>query len=259
MTTQKLACPHCDVNLKIPGNLAGKRIKCPKCGDAFAVPDEDEPPARSRAVTSARPRKAPAPPPDDEEDEDEVQERRREPRRPRKKQKAGGGSGLLIVGILAGVGLLVAGGGVALAVVFWPSAKKTDPVAQNPMTAPMPMITPGTGPMPGPGGPGIQAATGPVDAGSGPFAAGRQVYLKNNCGRCHSVGGESGGRGGRGGRRTVDLSHIGANPSKTVEWIGEHIRNPKSHSPNSRMPGFGEDKISTQDLKALSEYLASLK
>ncbi len=256
MTTQKLACPSCDVNLKIPGNLAGKRIKCPKCGDAFAVPDEDDPPARSREGTSARPRKASAPPPD----EDEVQEKRREPRRPRKKQKSGGGSTFLIVGILAGVGLLVVGGGVALAVVFWPSAKKADPVAQN--APPLPNGMPGA--MAGPGGPGPRpnpgGGGGPAEAGSGPFAAGRQVYLKNNCGRCHTVGGEAaGGPGGRGGRRQVDLSHIGGNPSKTAGWIGDHIRDPKSHKPGSRMPGFGEDKISAEELKALSEYLASLK
>ena len=42
------------------------------------------------------------------------------------------------------------------------------------------------------------------------------------------------------------------------EWISEHIRDPKSHKPDSRMPGYAS-KIQAQDLRSLAEYLASLK
>ena len=38
----------------------------------------------------------------------------------------------------------------------------------------------------------------------------------------------------------------------------QHIRDPKSHTPDSRMPPF-EGKIEEDDLRALAEYLASLK
>jgi mono/diheme cytochrome c family protein len=41
-------------------------------------------------------------------------------------------------------------------------------------------------------------------------------------------------------------------------WLAEHVKNPKTHNPGSRMPAF-EGKISDADLRALSAYLASLK
>ena len=55
-----------------------------------------------------------------------------------------------------------------------------------------------------------------------------------------------------------DLSHVGADAKHTTAWLIEHIRNPKAHKPDSRMPAF-EGKISEEDLKELAEYLASLK
>jgi len=36
------------------------------------------------------------------------------------------------------------------------------------------------------------------------------------------------------------------------------VRNPKTHSPQSRMPAFA-DKINDADLQSLADYLASLK
>jgi len=61
-------------------------------------------------------------------------------------------------------------------------------------------------------------------------------------------------RGGRG----PDLGMVGKDPSHTVDWLMEHVRNPKTHKPNSNMPAF-EGKIKAEDLRALAEYLASLK
>jgi cbb3-type cytochrome oxidase cytochrome c subunit len=55
-----------------------------------------------------------------------------------------------------------------------------------------------------------------------------------------------------------DLAKVGADSTHTVEWLTEHVRNPKAHKPDSRMPSFG-DKINPEDLRSLAEYLASLK
>jgi mono/diheme cytochrome c family protein len=107
------------------------------------------------------------------------------------------------------------------------------------------------------------AVAAPADPGtdSGPFAAGKRVYAAYNCSRCHSVGGPGGpfpGGPRRMGRKGPDLAKVGADPGHTVEWLEEHVRNPKSHKPDSRMPGF-EAKIKPEDLRSLAEYLASLK
>ena len=55
-----------------------------------------------------------------------------------------------------------------------------------------------------------------------------------------------------------DLTRVGADPSHTPQWLAEHVKNPRSQNPTSRMPAF-EGKISDQDLLALGTYLASLK
>jgi mono/diheme cytochrome c family protein len=55
------------------------------------------------------------------------------------------------------------------------------------------------------------------------------------------------------------LAHVGSKPDRTAQWLADHVRDPKSHNPGSRMPSFGPDKISDPDLAALGEYLASLK
>jgi mono/diheme cytochrome c family protein len=132
-----------------------------------------------------------------------------------------------------------------------------------------------------------------ADAESGPFAAGKKVFADQNCARCHSGGGAGGtpmggppgaggppGRGGPmaggpppdgpppgaggpppgrgGGGRGPDLAHVGRDPNHTVEWLMGYVRNPRATKPDSRMPSF-ESKISEDDLRALAEYLASLK
>jgi cbb3-type cytochrome oxidase cytochrome c subunit len=57
--------------------------------------------------------------------------------------------------------------------------------------------------------------------------------------------------------RGPDLSHIGQDPAHTVAWFTKLIRNPKSVKAGARMPAF--DRLSQADLKALAEYLESLK
>src|SRR5260370_25210940 len=40
VSIKKLACPFCDVRLRVADTLpAGKIITCPKCGEGFPVPD----------------------------------------------------------------------------------------------------------------------------------------------------------------------------------------------------------------------------
>lgn len=83
------------------------------------------------------------------------------------------------------------------------------------------------------------------------IAAGQKVFEANGCGNCHAVGGQGGGR-------APDLSKVGAEAEHTSQWLVEHIKNPKKHNPNSKMPPF-EGKINDKDLLAIGAYLASLK
>lgn len=91
----------------------------------------------------------------------------------------------------------------------------------------------------------------PAAASAELITAGKTVYDRNGCSGCHSVG-------GMGGRTAPDLSRVGATQGRTPEWLVAHVRNPKDHNPQSRMPSF-EGRISDQDLLALGAYLASLK
>jgi cbb3-type cytochrome oxidase cytochrome c subunit len=59
--------------------------------------------------------------------------------------------------------------------------------------------------------------------------------------------------------RGPDLGQVGADTAHTPQWLAEHIRNPKAHKPQSRMPPFGENKINDADMRALTDYLASLR
>ncbi len=83
------------------------------------------------------------------------------------------------------------------------------------------------------------------------IATGKTVFDANGCGRCHAVADQGGNRG-------PDLSHVGADPAHTPQWLVEHVKNPRAQNPSSRMPAF-EGRISASDLQALGAYLSSLK
>lgn len=107
-------------------------------------------------------------------------------------------------------------------------------------------------PPPGTSSAGANTASGsgggaPADAGGG----GAAIYAANNCANCHKMDGQ----GGMGG---PDLTKVGAEEGHTKEWIAEHIKDPQSHNPGSKMPKFG-DKIAEADLNTLAEWLASKK
>ena len=141
-------------------------------------------------------------------------------------------------------------------------------------------------PMPGP--PGPPNVPKPLEV-SEPHAAGKKVYNENTCFRCHSMGGgdgpgfvappdggklPDGGKfpdGGKGlpdggkiggppmpGGKGPDLAKVAAKGDRDAKWFAEFLANPKKDKPESKMPPFG-DKIKGDDLKALTEFLASLK
>jgi cbb3-type cytochrome oxidase cytochrome c subunit len=126
---------------------------------------------------------------------------------------------------------------------------------------------------------GMQATQGTFDTESGPFAAGKKVLVASGCFRCHTVNGVRGpvgggppaggfpggggppmpgGPGRMMGGRAPDLGEVGKDPTHTMDWVMKYVRNPKSVKPEARMPQF-EGRIKDEDLRALAEYLASLK
>jgi mono/diheme cytochrome c family protein len=97
-----------------------------------------------------------------------------------------------------------------------------------------------------------QSASPPAATGDTALAAtGKTVFQSNGCTRCHSLGGQ-------GGRMGPDLTHAGADPKHTPQWIADFVKDPKAVNPGSRMPAFGS-RIGDQDRLALGTYLASLK
>jgi mono/diheme cytochrome c family protein len=256
---------------------AGKTIRCPKCGNGFAVP-------ATNGTPPAPPKKVAPPPAPEEETGEEPEEAPERParRKFRKKRKQSSGSGTLVLGLAVGL-LFVAGGALAFVIIHKRSDKKAEPVAANNPAPPVPpSFAPAEG---GPRqametgmglGPGFGAGARPGDAmppgmAAMPtmptvnvppqFVAGRRVFEAHNCTRCHvteNVQGASGSgppmRRGKG----PNLAAVGKDPAHTVAWLMEHVRDPRAHRPESRMPAYG-DKMSESDLKSLAQYLASLK
>ena len=106
------------------------------------------------------------------------------------------------------------------------------------------------------GGPKKEPAV--LDEDASDKYAGAKATFRTQCSRCHSTTPPGEGPGmGRGGKGP-NLAKVGADPKHTKAWLSEHIRDPKSHVEESRMPKF-EGKIKGDDLKALVDYLASLK
>jgi mono/diheme cytochrome c family protein len=276
----------------------GKVITCPKCGTKFPVPDDSgDIPITAPSLVEPR-KSAAAPHHDERaerpirpsskkktsasKEEDEDQETRPKPRKRPKKSQEPSSNTPLILGLVIG-GAVALLGGVILFMVMRLSGNKAEPIAANTPTSSRSVDTPPQS-RPAPTGPSMfaqrssarepEARPGasersapevppsepsrPAGANFDLVATGQGVFQANNCSRCHSVGG--GGGGGMRGRglRGPDLSRVGAKPSRTVDWLAEQIRNPQSHRPDSRMPGYA-GKISEDDIHALAVYLASLK
>jgi mono/diheme cytochrome c family protein len=200
-----------------------------------------------------------------------VPERPRVRKKLRKKKKKEASQLPLILGLIGGgVLLMVVAGGLAW--YFVSSPKQAEAVADNKAAknaetadnrgardfdAGQRMGRRRGGPGPGSEDAAAGGEPGP-GGGESTVATGARGVFDRSCARCHSLGG--GGGGGRGGRsRGPNLSTVGRNPSHTVSWFVKLVRDPQSVKPDSRMPAFGANRISDTDLRALAEYLVSLK
>lgn len=99
--------------------------------------------------------------------------------------------------------------------------------------------------------PSAQTATATTQSALDPamVAKGKVDYAKNGCANCHVLDGAGSPAG-------PNLSHEGAR-SSDVDWQLAHLKNPAKVHPGSFMPSYS--KLTGDDLKALAEYLVSLK
>ena len=69
----------------------------------------------------------------------------------------------------------------------------------------------------------------------------------------------AGGPGGMMRKQGPDLSKVGKDQTHTVEWLMQYVRDPKSKKPEAKMPALPAGKLSDADLRAVAEFLVSLK
>jgi predicted Zn finger-like uncharacterized protein len=95
-----IQCPQCGQNLKVPDNLAGKKVRCSKCTNTFLA----------EAVTATPPTAPPPPPaeaPDERDDGGDAEERRSRRRSRDGAAKPGRGGMIMTFGIVSVVMPLV--------------------------------------------------------------------------------------------------------------------------------------------------------
>lgn len=113
----QVRCPSCKTLLKVPANLAGKKIRCTKCEQVVAVPagatgksDPSKSAVTKSAVTARPAAPKPRPPSDvDDDDRDERDERRSDRSRPGRGKRRKAESGKSPTGVFVGIGLGVLG------------------------------------------------------------------------------------------------------------------------------------------------------
>jgi mono/diheme cytochrome c family protein len=112
------------------------------------------------------------------------------------------------------------------------------------------------------GQPPDQPAQAEFDEESGPFAAGKKVFVAGGCFRCHAIDGVHGPAaalpGLTRGPKGPDLGKVGRDPKHSVEWFEKLVRNPKAVRDQAKMPAF-EGRLKEEDFHPLAEFLASLK
>lgn len=292
IATRKIACPSCDAKLKIAASFPdGRRITCPKCNLGFPVPAENDFSDSGADVDAGSNH-------DQDGDAPRPTRHKKLRKKKKAASKLPLIIGLALVGLLVvggGVTLAVmllpaktdrnvaqnspsnpgpTGPAVAApspgAVAPTPPQANSNPGSDSGKAGSFRGPGRGAGPgQPGPSfgarrgeqpsappantaGSGAAAASGTEAGGSQEFAVGKRVFSQN-CIRCHSIGDE--GSGGGPGRKR-DLTGVGADHN--VDWFIKFVRDPKSAKPGSRMPPFG-DKLAAADLRAVAQYLASLK
>jgi mono/diheme cytochrome c family protein len=92
------------------------------------------------------------------------------------------------------------------------------------------------------------AASLPAAQGNSAVEEGRKVFAAKGCVSCHTIGGQGG--------LAPDLSHVGAKPGHSIDWLMQKVQNPRALNPASRMPPF---QGSPKELMALGGYLTGLK
>jgi mono/diheme cytochrome c family protein len=90
--------------------------------------------------------------------------------------------------------------------------------------------------------------------GVGPRASSGNTLFDQHCLKCHSTDGSPAVKGMGG----PDLAKIGAAPGRTAGWLAVHIKNPKGHTPDSRMPGF-DGSLTAEQIQELADFLAAKK
>jgi mono/diheme cytochrome c family protein len=78
------------------------------------------------------------------------------------------------------------------------------------------------------------------------------TVFDQNCLHCHAYSKDQPGPK----RSGPSLADVGG--KRTKEWLAAHIKDPKSHKPESKMPSF-EKKLDTEQLKNVTDYVAGLK
>jgi cbb3-type cytochrome oxidase cytochrome c subunit len=73
---------------------------------------------------------------------------------------------------------------------------------------------------------------------------GKEIFLGEGCTDCHSFK-------GHGGETAPDLTAVGER--RSTLWIMSHIKDPRSHNPDSRMPEFGH--LSIFERYSIAHYL----
>src|SRR5262249_21771984 len=99
----------------------------------------------------------------------------------------------------------------------------------------------------------------------GTHAAGKKALVSNGCFRCHTINmvrgpfpGENDAKDPVKFRSGPELGAAAADPMRDAAWFMDFIRNVDSKLHDSKMPSY-DGKIGEQDLRALAEYLATLK
>jgi predicted Zn finger-like uncharacterized protein len=109
---EQIRCPDCDATLRVPDNLLGKSVKCPKCQMTFTA-ELDEPAEPERITKEPSRASSPRPSPPAEEDEDEeVPPEDEDEERPRRRRRRGRRSSAEAESAVAGpaIALMVVGG-----------------------------------------------------------------------------------------------------------------------------------------------------
>ena len=137
MASKSFCCPKCDATVKLASRPAeGKKVKCPECEASFVASD-NEVAERSTAVKTKPDRSTAASKrrPQEDEDDDDGEKR---PRRGGKAKKKSSSKVGLIIGLVAGVGVLLLVGVVAVGgLAWWKLRAPVNPIAQGPDAKPV--------------------------------------------------------------------------------------------------------------------------